>query len=184
MKSLPNILTVLRIFLALVFVVVMFQKGYLLATIIFLVASLTDLCDGYYARKHNLTTDFGKLMDPIADKFLILTAFFVFMQMNIIATWMFVIIFLREVLITLWRLLAISRGQVMIAEKAGKIKTTLQMVVISLILLCLVFTQLRILSGSYNYFFIGINWLMLAVVVVTLASGISYVWNNKKLLHV
>src|SRR3989338_10975534 len=98
MKNLPNILTVLRMILALVFVVLMTQRGLtamILAAVVFLIASLTDFYDGYLAKKKNLISNFGAIMDPIADKFLILIAFFIFVQMRIIPGWMFLLIFLR-----------------------------------------------------------------------------------------
>ena len=186
MKTLPNMLTVSRMILTVIFIILIFQPGLMtriMAAVVFLAASLTDLCDGYYARKHNLITDFGKLMDPIADKFLILGAFFVFMQMHLIAVWMFLAIFIREIFITFWRLWAIKKGEVMAAEKAGKIKTTLQMTVIFLILFYLIIIELHILASSYHLMFLGISWLMLAVVFVTIISGVSYLWNNKRFLH-
>ena len=156
----------------------------LTAAVVFTVASLTDLYDGYYARKHNLITNFGTLMDPIADKFLILAAFFVFMQLHLIALWMFVVILARECLITFWRLLAMRQGKVMAAETAGKVKTTLQMTVIFLILLYLILTELHFFTQSHHVFFLSISWMMLLVVIVTISSGLSFLWHNKQYLHV
>ncbi|MBI5415199.1 MAG: CDP-alcohol phosphatidyltransferase family protein, partial [Candidatus Omnitrophica bacterium] len=111
--SLPNRLTLSRILLTLMFVWFLFQPGAgakIIAVVVFLLASATDFYDGYYAKKYNLVSDFGKMMDPVADKFLVLTAFFVFAVMHMIALWMFVIICAREVAVTLVRLYAMKRG--------------------------------------------------------------------------
>ncbi len=184
--SLPNILTITRIILTFVFVFLIFQYGFsakVLAAIVFTLASLTDLFDGYYARKYNLITNFGKLMDPIADKFLVLAAFFVFMQMHLIATWMFLVILVREVFVTGWRLVAMRQGKVLAAEKVGKIKTVLQITTIFLILFYLIFIEAGHQASGYQYLFVGIYWLMIMVVSITLFSGFSYLWQNRKFFH-
>ena len=137
---LPNALTISRIVLTLVFIFLITRNGFLpkfSAAVIFLIASFTDYYDGYYAKKHNLISDFGRLMDPIADKFLILAAFFVFTKMHLIAVWMFLIILIREVVITAVRLIAIRGGEVLEAEKMGKYKTVSQMIAVIVILTCL-----------------------------------------------
>ena len=189
--TLPNVLTVFRILLTIVFIVLMPQHGLmpkLAAALVFIIASFTDYFDGYYAKKFNLITDFGKLMDPIADKFLILAAFFIFMQMHLIAAWMFVIIFLREVLITGLRLFAMGKGEVLAAEKTGKYKTVAQMIAIFFILIFIIFTETHffetwpkmVMQGWLS----GILILMLIAVGLTLVSGILYVWDNRRLMHV
>ena len=187
--SLPNRLTIARFFLTLVFLFFALQIGIIpkiIAGAIFLLASLTDFYDGYYAKKYNLISDFGKLMDPIADKFLILTAFFVFTLMHLIPAWMFSLILVREVGITFIRLRAMRQGKVLAAEQAGKIKTVLQIVVISIILIFMVFAETNLpehwpalLGQCYK----GIYGLMLIVVTVTLFSGISFLWNNRRSVY-
>jgi len=145
--NLPNVLTILRIILTIIFIYLFCQDSLgsrLMALIVFTCASLTDYFDGYLARKHNLITPFGKIMDPIADKFLILSAFFIFMQLQLIAVWMFIAIFSREVIVTGLRLGAVKRGAVLAAEGAGKLKTVLQIVAVYLII---IFTLL-IQSGN------------------------------------
>jgi len=190
--NLPNVLTILRIILTVLFIYLFFQNDLgsrVLALIVFTFASLTDYFDGYLARKHNLITPFGKLMDPIADKFLILSAFFIFMQLQLIATWMFITIFTREVIVTGLRLVAIRKKIVLSAEGAGKLKTVLQIVAVYLII---IFTVLIQLTNDTEFFqllmrqaFTGINVFMLVVVIVTLWSGISFIWNNRKeIFHV
>jgi len=190
--NLPNILTIFRIILTVLFIYLFYQNDLgsrLLALIVFTLASLTDYFDGYLARKHNLITSFGKLMDPIADKFLILSAFFIFMQLQLIATWMFIVIFVREVIVTGLRLTAVKRGTALAAEAAGKLKTVLQIVAVYSII---IFTVLIQLTNDTQFFqlmmrqvFTGINILMFVVVIVTLWSGLSFIWNNRKeIFHV
>src|SRR3989344_1370050 len=188
--SLPNRLTMARILLTFAFVFFAFQTGVTPKTnaaAVFLLASLTDFFDGYYAKKYNLISDFGKLMDPIADKFLILAAFFVFTTMHIVALWMFVIIFIREAAVTGIRFYAMGRGKVLAAEQAGKIKTVLQFTAILLILLFLVLVETGFQGRWHGLFVIrlfrGIHVLMFVVVAVTLLSGISFVWNNRRSVY-
>ncbi len=188
--SLPNQLTIFRIVLTAVFVLFIFQPGLpakISAAAIFLLASWTDFYDGYYARKHDLSTNFGKIMDPIADKLLILAAFFVFMTMHMIAWWMFMVIFIREVVVTIVRLYAIGQGKILSAEQAGKIKTVLQFAAILSILLFLILTETTFHDHWLEFFvaqlFQGIYILMCIVVAVTLFSGISFVWNNRRSVY-
>jgi len=185
--NLPNVLTILRILLTVIFITLFYQNGLasrLLALIVFTLASLTDYFDGYLARKHNLITPFGKLMDPIADKFLILSAFFIFMQLQLIAAWMFIVIFAREVIVTGLRLTAVKRGAVLAAEEAGKLKTVLQIVAVYLIIIFTVLSQLTNDTQSFQLMmrqvFMGINYFVFVVVIVTLWSGVLFIWNNRK----
>lgn len=187
--NLPNFLTVLRIFLTFFFMAALFGSGLaskLSAAFIFLLASLTDLFDGYYARKYNLITDFGKLMDPIADKFLVLAAFFGFARLGIIAWWMFGLIAGREILITALRLLAMRRGKVLAAEMSGKVKTILQMVTI-LIILFFVVARESFIQGNTRQETVWLNIitvLMFVIVGLTVYSGISFLWSNRKINYV
>jgi len=185
--NLPNILTIFRIFLTLIFIILYYQGSLgskVFALAIFTLASATDYLDGYFARKHNLISQFGKIMDPIADKFLILSAFFIFTQMQLIAVWMFVVIALREVLITGLRLSAIQRGAALAAEGAGKLKTVLQIISVYLIIIYTILDSMMVSAQSYQHimdlFLSGINILIFIVVLVTLWSGISFIRNNRK----
>ena len=187
--NLPNCLTVLRLLLTTAFVFCLTQTGVIpavLATLLFMLASWTDFYDGYYAKKYNLVSNFGKLMDPIADKFLILSAFFIFAQRQLIPYWMFYLIFAREVIVTGSRLKAIGKGKVLAAEKAGKFKTLTQLFVIWIILLFWVFQEnggFVMLQGSYRHiwsFVIGL--LMILTVILTVVSGVSYFWKNWKII--
>ncbi|MCM8765410.1 MAG: CDP-diacylglycerol--glycerol-3-phosphate 3-phosphatidyltransferase, partial [Candidatus Omnitrophica bacterium] len=144
---LPNILTILRIMLTFVFMHFLFSPGLLykfLAIFIFLLAMLTDYWDGYFARKKNLVTNFGKLMDPLADKILVLSAFLSFVEMKLMPAWMAMIIVFRELLITGVRLLAISEGRVIPAMRAGKHKTASQYLAILLTLTLLFIREIMV----------------------------------------
>lgn len=191
MKKLPNTLTIARILLTFLFLFLIFKDGIaskIFASLVFLTASFTDYFDGYLAKKHNLHTNFGRLMDPIADKFLVLSAFFVFVHMHLIALWMFIAIVSREIGVTLLRFLGMRNGIIMPAERAGKYKTVSQMVVICLILLFLILRETSLFYQSSHPFILnwqyGIYILMLGVVTLTLVSGIIYLWNNRHLVYV
>jgi CDP-diacylglycerol---glycerol-3-phosphate 3-phosphatidyltransferase len=189
--NLANRLTMLRIALTFVFIFFLLVPNGLwakvLALVIFLIAALSDFLDGRIAQKKNMVTDFGKLMDPIADKILVLAAFTAFVQMQIIETWMFVIILFREILITSFRLFALNKGKVLSANKAGKHKTVAQMSVIFLILGFIVLKETMLVFFTWNpasekFFRQGILLLMLITVGMTLYSGLNYFWNNRKII--
>jgi len=184
--NLPNQLTILRFIMTLIFICIMQKEGLapkFSALIIFIAASITDYYDGYIARTQNLITDFGKIMDPIADKFLTLSAFFIFTQLQIMAIWMFCVIAMREILVTWVRLRAIKKGEVLAAEKSGKAKTTLQITVIISILLFLVVKELTL--GAQNFKMINHYWsiinqgLLYVAVALTLYSGINFFINMR-----
>ena len=135
--NLPNKLTVSRILLTFVFMFLLFSKGAaskLGALVIFIIAAATDYYDGKIARERNEITDFGKFMDPVADKFLTIGAFLAFVEMGLIPAWMIVLIIFRELIITGVRLFAATQGRILAAETAGKHKTVSQMVSIFTIL--------------------------------------------------
>ena len=187
--NLPNQLTLLRIALSFLLIIFLLIPGFgpkLAALIIFAAASLTDLWDGKLARRRKLVTDFGVLMDPIADKILVLAAFVAFVQINVAPAWMVVLIATREFLITGLRLFALGKGHVLPAEAAGKHKTVSQMVAISLVLIFLAGREavsgkadaVRWIAAGQT----GIWWLMLLTVVLTLTSGISFLWKHRRII--
>ena len=190
--NLPNQLTLVRIILAFVFAYFISQEGLaytVIATLLFTLASLTDFADGYIARKYALTSDFGKLMDPIADKFLILAAFLSFVRIQIVENWMVLLILGREIVVTGLRIFALTKGKVLAAERAGKHKTVSQMVAIFVVLGFIIFKESlsRVFQWSSSveiWWRCGIDLLMLVTVALTLISGLSYLWNNRKLIHV
>jgi len=187
MKQLPNILTVLRFVLTLIFIGCLIQPGLgpvVAAVLVFLAASISDYYDGYLAKKYKAESNFGKIMDPIADKFLLLAAFYIFMDMGIIAFWMFAVILVREILVTGMRVVLIGRGLYLGAAKAGKCKTVSQIVAVCVILIFIVLLRHPIFSRSIfaylDVWLTGIGVLMLITVGMTLISGISYMWNNRR----
>lgn len=188
--NIANRLTVLRIILTFVFMFFLFCHGLWAksaALVVFIFAALSDYFDGRIAHKRNMVTDFGKLMDPIADKILVIAAFAAFVQMQLIAAWMFVIIISRELIITSLRLFALNKGKVLSAAKAGKHKTVSQMAVIFLILGFIVLKEIMLTFFTWNpawenLFRQGIYVLMLLTVGLTLYSGLSYLWENRRII--
>lgn len=187
--NLPNKLTILRIILSVIFAFVLFQQTFisiLIALSLFIIASITDFLDGYIARKYNLITDFGKIMDPIADKFLILAAFFIFAYYDVIYMWMFVVIAFREISLTIFRLIMIKKGAVLAAENLGKYKTVFQILSIVVILLYLLFSQAKLYenySQTIFHLWYYINQLLMWItVILTVVSGVSVLKNNKNLM--
>ncbi|MBF0511505.1 MAG: CDP-diacylglycerol--glycerol-3-phosphate 3-phosphatidyltransferase [Candidatus Omnitrophica bacterium] len=181
MVNIPNILTVARIILAVILVFLLKEASFksdVMAIIVFAVASLTDFYDGYFARTRGLVSDFGKIMDPIADKVLILCVLGVFARMGIIALWMFAVIAIREIVVTISRIMAMQKGKVLAAERAGKIKTVCQISAISFILLYLTFQQSGLFISCFHaiqplWALINQVWMILAV-ILTVYSGIEY----------
>ncbi|MBU1726322.1 MAG: CDP-diacylglycerol--glycerol-3-phosphate 3-phosphatidyltransferase [Candidatus Omnitrophica bacterium] len=188
--NIANRITMLRIVLTFVFMFFLFGHGLwakVTSLVIFIIAALSDFFDGFIAQKRNMVTDFGRLMDPIADKILVLAAFAAFVQMQLIDAWMFLIIVSREILITSLRLFALNKGKVLSAAKAGKHKTVSQMGLIFFILGFIVFKEVMLTYFTWNpawekIFRQGIYFLMLVTVALTLYSGLSYLWDNRKII--
>ncbi len=189
--NLANKITISRILLTFVFMFLLFCRGFwpkLVSLIIFFLAALTDFFDGWLAHKKNMSTDFGKLMDPFADKILILAAFAAFVQMQLIEAWMFVVILARELLVTSLRLFALlNKGKVLAASRSGKHKTASQMFTAFTILFFIVFKEamLRYFTWNPNWenlFRQAIYALMYITVALTIYSGIAYMWKNRKII--
>ena len=188
--NLANRLTMSRILLTFVFMFFLFCQGLwpkVASLIVFILAALSDLFDGMIAQRRNMVTDFGRLMDPIADKILVLAAFAAFVQLQLIDAWMFVIIIAREIMITSLRLFALNKGKVLSAARAGKHKTVLQMAVIFTILGFILLKEIVLKYSTWNpawetIFRQGIFCLMLLTVALTLYSGLSYLWENRKII--
>lgn len=187
--NLPNKLTLLRIALTFVFMLCLFSEGpvfKVLAMLVFSAAALTDLLDGIIAKARNQVTDFGKIMDPIADKILVLAAFLSFIQLQLIPAWTVIVIIARELIITSLRIFAMSKGRVLAASRAGKHKTVSQMAAIFIILISLIYkeTMNRHLSlgPAVEANIKSIIYLsMLSAVCLTIISGVSYMWDNRAL---
>lgn len=186
--NLPNKLTILRMMLVFVFMAFLLSRGIAaktLALVTFLIASLTDFLDGYIAKKNNMVTDFGKLMDPIADKILILAAFMAFVEMELVPAWMVVIIVFREAIITGLRIMALTQGKVLAAEDGGKQKMVSQVLSVLAILFFLIFREAGIKvfgfwsDSTERIYKDTIFILMLITTLLTMISGISYLIKNK-----
>ncbi len=183
--NLPNKLTLFRICLIPVFIffltsdVVKFSG--VCGLVVFAVASLTDLLDGYIARKKYIITDFGKLMDPLADKMLVMSALVIFVSQGLIKDIFVIVIILRDLMVDSVRLLASSKGKVIAADIWGKLKTFFQMVSIIMLLVYKAFAEILIIDVWADVLkkvkFIG-DILMIMAVVLTVISAINYLVKN------
>ncbi len=174
--NLPNRLTVLRVCLVPVFVVFMLWDGLgenskWLAAVIFIGASITDWLDGYLARKNNLVTDFGKFMDPIADKLLVCSALICLVEKDALAAWVVIVIIGREFIISGFRLVASDKGVVIAASYWGKFKTVSQMLLVILMIVDL--------GGAFDTIEQILLWV---AVILTVVSLVDYLWKNRGVL--
>ena len=188
--NLANKLTVIRIFLVPIFLIFIAVQGItygtFIATFIFILASLTDKLDGYIARSRNQITNFGKFMDPLADKLLVTSALISLVELQMVPSWAAIVIIAREFAVSGLRTIAASEGKVIAASWWGKIKTVIQIIAIVLLLL-----QFNITTSSYltnlvesssvwNWFFMNVpSWMLNISVVITLISGWDYFRKNK-----
>ena len=175
--NLPNKLTIFRVILIPFFVFFLLAPyfpgyGKYIAVAIFIVASLTDLADGKIARKYNLVTNFGKFMDPLADKLLVCSAMICLVETKKLAAWIVIIIIAREFIISRFRLVASDNGVVIAASYWGKFKTTFQMLMIIAL----------ILDFSNKYFQILSTVLVYVALILTVVSLIDYIVKNKNVL--
>ena len=166
--NLPNKLTLLRMALVPVYLVLLACGWDILALLVFAAASLTDMLDGRIARSRNLVTNFGKFMDPIADKLLTHTAFIMLCSMGRLNVVACIIFIAREFVVSGLRLVAVEQGHVIAAGMSGKIKTVLQMALVML---------LTVMSGN-----LLTDLVMLAAAAMTLYSMGEYVWQNRAVL--
>lgn len=181
--NLPNKLTMLRVILIPFFFVFMMLDetswGKWVALGIFIVASLTDLFDGKIARKYNLVTNFGKFMDPLADKLLVCTAMIVLMSLGRIPTVVVVVIIAREFIISGFRLVASDGGIVIAASMWGKVKTTVQMVMV-IFLICDLGVYFQ---GSGATVIMVIEQILIwASLILTVVSLVDYLIKNKEVI--
>ena len=174
--NLPNKLTVLRVLMIIPFVIFMLTElggsfGHWIALGIFCVASFTDFLDGYIARKYNLITNFGKFMDPLADKLLVCAALICLIQTGHLAAWVVIVIISREFIISGFRLIASNNQIVIAAGSWGKFKTVFQML--------MVIVLIANLGGLFDIIGIVLIWFSL---VLTIISLVDYVWKNRQVL--
>ncbi len=191
--NLANKLTMIRIFLVPVFLIFITVEdipyGSIIATVVFIIASLTDQLDGHIARSRNQITNFGKFMDPLADKLLVTAALVSLVELNLVAGWAVVVILAREFAVSGLRTLAASDGIVIAASWWGKIKTVTQMIAILLLLLKVnINTSANAINfinnNSYlNSFFTYVpETIMFIAVLITIISGIDYFVKNKHVI--
>ena len=190
LKWLPNILTSIRVFLVPIFIFFLFSElahGKLLALIIFIIAAMTDAFDGRIARKHNIISKFGTFFDPLADKFLVLSAFYSFMFFPLLSSsvklWMIILISFRDIFVTILRTIMQYKGITMITSKFGKIKTALQFITIHLILIFLILKSYSINAPFILFFNEYLYFLMIFTSVITFYTGVHYIYYNFKTLE-
>ncbi len=190
--NLPNKLTGSRFVLTVFFLAAFFSNsrfGDSLALVLFIAAGVTDLLDGRIARQRQLITNFGILMDPLADKIMTCSAFIAFVDRNLMPAWMVVIIVARELAITGLRLLAASKNVVLAAEGFGKHKTVTQIVAIISVLVSLSYAEWGVVGRAvFGWSIAGAPWVALfttaaiwLAVVLTFVSGALYLWRNRQL---
>ena len=188
-KWIPNFLTSTRILLVPVFLYCLFtdfSHGKLLALIVFLSAAITDAYDGKIARKYDIESKFGVFFDPLADKLLVLSAFYGFMFLPVLSTtvklWMIILISFRDILVTLMRTLMQYKGVTMITSKAGKLKTFLQITTINFILIYLILKSYKVDIPPDILQYNSLYFLMVITTLITFYTGVHYVYHNYKTL--
>ena len=172
----PNRLSLIRIALVPFVVLMMYVNlpfSYLIALLLFIVASFTDFLDGQIARRQNLVTNFGKFIDPVADKLLVLSTMIGLCGQGIIPAWACIVVLFRELAVDGLRLVAVQQGQVIAAGKLGKIKTCSQMLTLVLHLM----TAAGLLPQT-----VWPEITLWLAVVMTLISGVDYFWKNRRVL--
>jgi CDP-diacylglycerol--glycerol-3-phosphate 3-phosphatidyltransferase len=174
-RQLPNLLTVVRIGLVPILIVALLVKtgtGDVLAAVVFCAASFTDGLDGYLARRNDLISNFGKLMDPIADKLLIISSMIVLVSLDRLAAWVAVVVIAREFAVTVLRAaVGSTQGVVIAASQSGKLKTCFQIAMVLVLILD---------HGAHparaQHYPVWVHLLIYVTVAVTVASGAEYFW--------
>lgn len=181
--NLPNLLTILRIILAgfIPFLLIDESKqSRIIALIFFTIASITDFLDGYIARKYKLITNFGKILDPIADKIMVLGAFFALAYLEVFKFWIIIPIFLRELIVTVYRFVLLKKKKVIAAEKSGKIKTVMQIITLGISYIYLMHRNYSPESWDWITASIELTMCLFLVgsVYMTIHSGIEFFIKN------
>ncbi|MCL2108304.1 MAG: CDP-diacylglycerol--glycerol-3-phosphate 3-phosphatidyltransferase [Oscillospiraceae bacterium] len=195
--NLANKFTILRVLMLPVFVAVLLigkiPYNYAIALILFILASITDWLDGYIARKYNMVTDLGKFLDPLADKMLVISALICFVELAWIPSWVVVIIVMREFMVSGFRLSVCAKDNkaVIAADIWGKIKTAFTMSVIIYMLAIEVIFELyhdfihpkfsSFMAHALGFFDIFTVLLVYMVVAITVFSGFTIIWKNRRL---
>lgn len=166
LNTLPNKITLCRIVLIPVFLILAYQGFMLAAFVVYIIACLSDMADGYIARKYNQISNFGKFMDPLADKMLVLSAMCFFIESGQMPGWAVAIVLFREFAVSGLRLIAVEQNRVIAAAWSGKIKTATTMIALGAMMLLPSFTFINIIAVA-------------AIVITTVYSGIEYFVVNK-----
>lgn len=176
--NIANQLTILRVLMIpffMYFLLLGTSFGMFVALWIFVIASLTDFLDGFIARKYNLITNFGKFMDPLADKLLVTAALICFLELGELNSWVVMIILAREFIVSIFRAVAAAEGIVIAADWWGKVKTNVQMFAIILMLMN---------NFPFEQFHIPMDQILIYVAtVLTVISGFNYIVKNKQVLQ-
>lgn len=188
--NLPNKITMSRIFLIPIFIIILsipidwgewsigtttLPVTHFIGGLIFLIASLTDWLDGYYARKYNLITNMGKFLDPLADKLLVSAAFILLVELDLVAAWIVIVVISREFAVTGFRLVAAGEGVVLAASNMGKLKTVSQILAIAFLLLH---------NFPFSYLGIPIDIITVYIaLILTVWSGVDYFMKNWHVLR-
>ncbi len=187
MMTLPNILTFFRILITPVFIVCLFEDfpgAHLWALFLFIIASITDAYDGYYARKNDMVTETGRFLDPLADKILVSSAFISFAIMGLIDFWMVGLILFRDLFVTGLRMIMTRNGFTMMTSRIAKSKTGVQLGIITFTLIFLSLKGLGwVLSSEIHLFILEyrlVYHLTVIAVLFTLYTGFTYVKDNQK----
>lgn len=188
-KQIPNILTVTRILLTPVFIMLLFYEhpfSNFWALVVFVIASITDAYDGYVARKYDLETEYGRFLDPLADKILVSSAFISFAVMEIVPFWMVGLIIFRDLFVTGLRMVMNQKGFIMQTSKSAKIKTGVQIGFIIFVLVVLgakaftffPVTDLLAMIKEYSV----IYYLTITVTLLTVLTGMNYLYTNRSVI--
>lgn len=174
--NLPNKITIFRVIMIPVFLVLLLVPGIpygnWIAAAVFIIACLSDALDGYLARKNNLVTNFGRFMDPLADKLLVCSALICFVELSYMPAWIVIVIIAREFIISGFRLIASDNGVVIAASYWGKFKTTFQMIACILLIIQLPFSWAEVVEQVFIYLSL----------ILTVVSLFEYIWKNKSVL--
>jgi len=188
--NLPNSLTLIRIALTPFFIIFLFYEhpyAKLWALVVFIIASITDAFDGYYARKHDQVTKHGQFLDPLADKILVSSALISFAVLEVIPYWMVALIIFRDMFVTGLRMVMSNKGFNMVTSKIAKTKTSFQIIIIITILLYMGISKLRyswfsdiiMITKEYDLIY---NFTLI-VTLFTVFTGVSYIYENRSAIR-
>lgn len=182
--NVPNTITTIRIIIALIAPFFLIEGDLwvrIVAGSFMFLAVITDWLDGWYARKYNKITRLGKILDPIADKIFILISFSVFVYLDVLSIWWIIPIFIREIVVTAYRFVFLSKNIVVAATKSGKFKTFIQMFTIG-VAYALLITNRHFSTYSSHYFKIFLQFLLAITLYFTLKSGIIFIQKNWRMI--